>query len=326
MHINPIYRKELKLSTRSLKLPIFFTAYIIILTVIACVACAAYFNGYSYSESQYAAVINIFNCLCVAEFAMIMFEIPAFTADAIAGERERQTLDILLTTSLKPIQIVIGKLLSSLSSLFFLTFLSLPVLGITFAVGGIHLQDIAQLFLFILISMFFIGSLGIFFSAALKRTAVATILSYVALFFIIVGTMIIILLATWLFLLHAEEIYQQTGTYPDTNLSILPMILLINPAFTMFYMLSDTYGSISTLNYFFEWCGFDHYTFIISHWFWISLFIQILLGTMILYFASKKLDPLNKKEKNKKKMREISIHASTREVTYWSRSFVLGEC
>ena len=25
-------------------------------------------------------------------------------------------------------------------------------------------------------------------------------------------------------------------------------------------------------------------------------------------------------------MREISIHASTREVTYWSRSFVLGEC
>ncbi len=301
MHINPIYRKELKLSTRSLKLPIFFTAYIIILTVIACVACAAYFNGYSYSESQYAAVINIFNCLCVAEFAMIMFEIPAFTADAIAGERERQTLDILLTTSLKPIQIVIGKLLSSLSSLFFLTFLSLPVLGITFAVGGIHLQDIAQLFLFILISMFFIGSLGIFFSAALKRTAVATILSYVALFFIIVGTMIIILLATWLFLLHVEEIYQQTGTYPDTNLSILPMILLINPAFTMFYMLSDTYGSISTLNYFFEWCGFDHYTFIISHWFWISLFIQILLGTMILYFASKKLDPLNKKEKNKKK-------------------------
>ena len=300
MHINPIYRKELKLSTRSLKLPIFFTAYIIILTAIACVVCAAYFNGYSYSESQYAAVISIFVCLSVAEFAIIMLEIPAFTADAIAGERERQTLDILLTTNLKPIQIVIGKLLSSLSSMFFLTILSLPVLGITFAVGGIHLQDIVQLFLFIFISMFFIGSFGIFFSAALKRTASATILSYVALFLIMAGTMIVLLLATWLFYLHAEEIYRQTGNYPDTNLGLLPMILLINPAFTMFYMLTDNYSSVSSLTYFFEWCGFDKHTVIIQYWFWISLGIQILLGVLILLATAKKVDPLNKKEKKKK--------------------------
>lgn len=304
MHINPIYRKELKLSTRSLKLSAFFMAYIIILTVIACIVCASYFNNYSYSESQYAAVISIFVCLSVAEFAIIMLEIPAFTADAIAGERERQTLDILLTTSLKPIQIVIGKLLSSLSTMFFLSLLSLPVLGITFAIGGIHLQDIVQLFLFILISMFFIGSLGIFFSAALKRTAAATVLSYIALILITAGTMLLLLLATWLFFLHAEEIRRKTGTYPDINLGLLPMILLINPAFTMFYMLSDNYASVSTLTSFFEWCGFDKHTFIIQHWFWLSLGIQILLGILILWAAAKKVDPLNRKEKRKRKKKE----------------------
>lgn len=304
MHINPIYRKELKLSTRSLKIPIFFTVYIILLTAIACFVCTLYFNNYSYTESQYAAVISIFICLSVAEFAIIMLEIPAFTSDAIAGERERQTLDILLTTNLKPIQIVIGKLLSSLSSMFFLTLLSLPVLGITFAIGGIHLQDMIQLFLFILISMFFIGSLGIFFSAALKRTAAATVLSYVALLLITAGTMIVILLATWLFFLHAEEVFQQTNVYPDTDLGILPMILLINPAFNMFYMLSDNYASAATLTYFFEWCGFDKHTFIIQYWFWISLGVQILLGVLTLLAAAKKVDPLNRKEKGRREKKK----------------------
>lgn len=299
MHINPIYRKELKLSTRSLKLPLFFTAYIIILTVIACLACSAFFNGYSYTESQYAAVINIFVCLSVAEFAIILLQVPAFTADAIAGERERQTLDILLTTSLKPIQIVIGKLLSSLSTLFFLTLVSLPVLGITFAVGGIHLQDIAQLFLFILISMFFIGSFGVFFSAALKRTSAATVVSYLVLLFITLGTLLILLLATWLFFLHSEEVYRQTGTYPDLDMKFLPLILLINPAFTMFYMMSDNYFSVSSLYYFFEWCGFDQHTFIIQNWFWISLTVQILFGILFLRGAAKRVDPLNRQEKIK---------------------------
>lgn len=304
MHINPIYRKELKLSTRSLRLPIFFTIYIIILTAIACFACATFFNGYSYSESQYEAVINIFICLSVAEFVIIMLQIPAFTGDAIAGERERQTLDILLTTSLKPIQIVLGKLLSSLSSLFFLTLLSLPVLGITFAIGGVHLQDIVQLFLFILISMFFIGSLGIFFSSALKRTAAATIVSYIALLLIMLGTLIILLTTTFVITLHAEEVYRQTGNYPDYTMGFLPMILLINPAFTMFYMMSDNYASVSSLNYFFEWCNFDKHIFIIQNWFWLSLVVQVLLGILILWGAAKKVDPLNKKERRKKKSKE----------------------
>lgn len=304
MHINPIYRKELKLSMRSFKLPIFFTGYIIILTLIACFACAAFFNSYSFSESQYSAVINIFICLAAAEFAMIMLEIPAFTADAIAGERERQTLDILLTTSLKPMQVITGKLLSSLSSLFLLTVLSLPVLGITFAVGGIHLKDLLQLFLFILISMFFIGSIGIFCSAALKRTSAATITSYAALLLVTAGTLAVLLLAFWVASLHADQIYNQTNVYPDIDLGILPLILLINPAVTMFYMMVDNYSSISIIEDFFEAFGFGQYHFFIQHWFVLSLFVQVVLGILFLSLAAKKINPLNKKKEKPKKKKK----------------------
>lgn len=294
--INPIYRKELKLSTRSLKLPLFFTGYIIILTLIACFACTSFFSPYNYSESQYVSVIKIFICLAVSEFAMILLEIPAFTSDTIAGERERQTLDILLTTSLKPMQIVIGKLLSSLSSLFLLTILSLPVLGITFAIGGIHGKDLLELFLFILISMFFIGSIGIFCSAALKRTATATISSYAALLLITGGTVVLLLVASWISYLHAQQIYTQTGISPDINIGILPIILLINPAITMFYMMSEHYASLSVIQEFFNLFGFTSYDFIIQHWFFLSLLSQALLGILFLVLAARKIDPLNKKK------------------------------
>lgn len=300
MHINPIYRKELKLSTRSLKLPVFFTGYILVLTSIACFACAAFFNNYSYSESQYASIINIFICLAVAEFVMIMLEIPAFTADAIAGERERQTLDILLTTSLKPIQIILGKLMSSLSSLFLLTVLSLPVLGLTFAIGGIHFQDLLQLFLFILISMFFIGSLGIFFSAALKRTSAATIASYAALLLITAGTMAILLLALWAASIYASNQQAQTGIYPDIDLGYLPLILLINPAITMFHLMADNYASTFVIEEIFQFFGFDKHTVIIQHWFEFSLCVQVLFGILFLTLAARKIDPLKKKTEKKR--------------------------
>lgn len=303
MHINPIYRKELKLSTRSLKLPVFFTGYILILTSIACFACAAFFNSYSYSESQYAAVINIFICLAAAEFAMIMLEIPAFTADAISGERERQTLDILLTTSLKPFQIILGKLMSSLSSLFLLTVLSLPVLGLTFAIGGIHIHDLLQLFLFILISMFFVGSLGILFSSALKRTSMATIASYAALLLITAGTLAILLLALWAAEVHAQNLHAQTGVYPDINLGYLPLILLINPAITMFHLMADNYASLSIIEEFFDTFGFNEHTFIIEHWFELSLCVQVLFGILFLTLAARKIDPLRKK--SEKKLRKM---------------------
>lgn len=299
MHINPIYRKELKLSTRSLKLPMLFMIYIILLTGSACFACTAFFNSYNYYQSQYSSILTVFICLSVAEVVMVMLEVPAFTANAIAGERERQTLDILLTTNLKPVQIVLGKLLSSLSSLFLLTLLSLPVLGITFAIGGIHLKDLLQLFFFILICMFFIGSLGIFFSAVLKRTSGATVASYASLLFITAGTMILLLLVVWAAEVRASNLRVETGVYTPINLGILPMIFLANPAVTMFYMMASNYYSKAVITEFFEFFGF-RYTPIIDHWFELSIIVQILLGVLFLFLATKKIDPLNEKKPRKK--------------------------
>ncbi len=302
MHINPIYRKELKLGTRSLKLPMIFMIYTLLLTFGADFACRILFDGYSSSESIYANVINLFIWVAIGEFVLVLLEIPAFTAVSIAGERERQTLDILLTTNLRPIQIILGKLMSSLSTLFLLTLLSLPVLSITFSIGGIYFEDMIRLFFLILITMFFIGSLGIFFSTILKRTSSATVLSYAALLFILAGTIAIMLIAVYVTSVREQAVYLQTGTWPaERQFHFLPLILLINPGVTMFTMIAKNYFSQSVINDYFEFIRFQQHTFLTEHWFWISILVQILFGVLFLFLAARRLDPLNHKEPVRKK-------------------------
>ena len=49
----------------------------------------------------------------ISEQAALLFVVtPAFTANTVSGERERQTLDVLLTTRMTPQEIVFGKFLS----------------------------------------------------------------------------------------------------------------------------------------------------------------------------------------------------------------------
>jgi ABC-type transport system involved in multi-copper enzyme maturation permease subunit len=82
----------------------------------------------------------LFNGILELEFAGILIFVPALTCGAIAGEKERNTLAILLTTSLSPATIVLEKLLSRLFLVFSLLLLSLPLLGFAYALGGLSLE------------------------------------------------------------------------------------------------------------------------------------------------------------------------------------------
>ena len=75
------------------------------------------------------------------EFILLMFIVPAVTAASISGERERQTLDLMLTTQMTAAQIVTGKLMGALSSLFVLILSSFPAVAMVFVYGGITWWD-----------------------------------------------------------------------------------------------------------------------------------------------------------------------------------------
>lgn len=108
MKMNPVYKRETTVSSRSFRLALIIMVFNGILALVALL------NMYSVvarvkitAEIQYSSFLNLYVFVSVVEFVMLMFIMPALTAGMRRGERERQTLDLMLTTTMKPSEIIL---------------------------------------------------------------------------------------------------------------------------------------------------------------------------------------------------------------------------
>jgi ABC-2 type transport system permease protein len=165
--------------------------YLLILALVALfIMYTNFMNPYS-STIDPQVSIGAYTGLAVIQFILIMFIVPALTAGAIAGEREKQTLDLVLCTKLRPISIITGKLFASTSQTLLLIVASLPLFSTVFLFGGISIKEIIQLFGFYIVTAVTIGCIGIFFSTFLKKTTAATVFTYGTVAFLSFGTIFI---------------------------------------------------------------------------------------------------------------------------------------
>ena len=141
IRINPVYGKELKMKVRSVKFALTIFLFNMMLGIVAITGFEVMFNMHLNPYVDYSGAAKVFYILVSMEILTVMFLIPSFTAGSIAGEREKQTLDILLTTTLTPGEIIMGKLMSSISMVFLLVVSSLPIISIVFTIGGIGMED-----------------------------------------------------------------------------------------------------------------------------------------------------------------------------------------
>ena len=63
---------------------------------------------------QYTRFMDMYELVATIEFVLLVFLSPAVTAASISGERERQTLDLMLSTQMTAAQVVVGKLMGCL--------------------------------------------------------------------------------------------------------------------------------------------------------------------------------------------------------------------
>ncbi len=133
----------------------------------------------------------IFSAILVVQMTLTMLLAPALTAGSISMEREKQTLELLITTPISTLGMVVGKLISSLAYVFLLIVASVPLMSIVFAFGGIAPDDVVRAYVLLFAVGFGIGSIGQFMSALLKRTGAATALSYLIVFVLTVGALIL---------------------------------------------------------------------------------------------------------------------------------------
>ena len=109
---------------------------------------------------------------------------PVFSAGSITQERERQTLNLLLTTLLTPGRIVRAKLMASLRVSTVLTLLLTEQVLLGYALVRelqIQLFSIIPFFLIILATCLVTSSLGLMWSSLVRKTSVAIIATYLSL-------------------------------------------------------------------------------------------------------------------------------------------------
>ena len=115
---------------------------------------------------------------------------PVFSAGSITQERERQTLSLLLTTLLRPGQIVLAKLLAALRVSTVLTFLLTEQLLLAYILLPELRERIWTLLVFLVIiatTCLATSTIGLLCSALSRRTSVAMVLTYMTLLVLFVG-------------------------------------------------------------------------------------------------------------------------------------------
>ncbi|MBO0994697.1 ABC transporter permease [Bacillus sp. SD088] len=225
--INPVLNKEIKLRFRSFKssLGVFF--YLLAIGGIA-IGFILMNTIFSYSSTvifRPEQSRTMFMVLSFVQMALVLFMTPGLTSGVISGERERQTLNILLTTPQSSTSIILSKLFSSIAYLLLMMIASLPLYSIVFLFGGVSPSLLLMTFALYLVTMLTVGSIGVLFSTIIRKTIVATIITYGITLFITAGTAFITLFVVQLISYQSAN---QTSVFPYITSMLNPFIILFN--------------------------------------------------------------------------------------------------
>ena len=130
----------------------------------------------------------LFSGILVLETLLVLILAPAFTAGAISSEREHQTLDLLVTTPLSTLGVVVGKLVSALAWVLVLILASVPLMSLVFVFGSVGPEDVLRAYVLLFSLAFGMGAIGLFLSTLLRRTQAATVLASVVVLVLALGT------------------------------------------------------------------------------------------------------------------------------------------
>jgi ABC-2 type transport system permease protein len=239
--VSTIMVKELRSRMRGRRAFIVLTVYLGLLALIAygvytVVAPGAQnqaafgFGGPTFANASAIIGQTIFSLLSVFQLILVCFIAPAFTAGQISLEREKQTLDLLISTPMRPGAIVTGKLLAALAFVGLMIVAAVPISAIVLMYGGASIDDIVRQQIVLLATALGFGAVGLFFSALLKRTQIATVLTYCTVLAFTLGTVMLFIFWTVLITRDATNVgpLGPTQRAPEQIVYLNPMVGMLD--------------------------------------------------------------------------------------------------
>jgi ABC-type transport system involved in multi-copper enzyme maturation permease subunit len=178
---NPVLARELRGRIRGNRALLILTIYLLITGLITVlvysVSVQTGANSFSDPEAGRNAGRAIFFTVMTAALVQVCVITPSLTAGAIAGEKERQSYDLLITTQLSPLQIALGKLASALAFALLLIIAALPLASLSFLFGGISGTDMVIGVIGLMATAVLYASVGLFWSTVMRSTLGATVMA-----------------------------------------------------------------------------------------------------------------------------------------------------
>lgn len=289
IHWNPIVKKDLQVTARSMRFSWALFAYDAVLVMAFLLAMAVIqasgANHYYSTSNIYSSLIYLFPVLAVSQVCIVALIAPVITASSISGEKERQTFDIMLTTCMSPFSIVLGKVISAVLRILFFVAAGMPVMALSFVVGGLAWSSLFYFVLTIILLSVISGSIGIFCSSFCRKSISAVVLSFVIYFVIYILTFVPLVMT----LLLTE----------GDNAGESMLFLLFNPGvfFEEFFMQVMTGASIfGTEGSMFGTGDVGFLTYHLSQgkaWMFLSAACILVLSFLFMIVAAWRVNPMN---------------------------------
>jgi ABC-type transport system involved in multi-copper enzyme maturation permease subunit len=162
LFVGPVFTREVVTAPRRARLYIARAAYVLALLVLLTTAWQVLAGTQEVRNlgdlARFGA--TVFAILAPLQLAVTMFFAALSAASAVAAEKDRQTLTLLLLTHLSNVELVLGKLMAAMLNVFTLIFAALPLFMLLSLLGGVSFEQIGRVFAVTLAAAFAAGSLG----------------------------------------------------------------------------------------------------------------------------------------------------------------------
>ncbi len=284
--VNPIIKKDLRVSSRSMKLAWELFGYVAIQAGIFILMFSAMrsLGAYTYGVEIYQSFVAFFPVLAITQLGIISISIPVITASSVSGEREKGTLDTLLTTTTSYFSIVFGKMMSAVIRIMIFILASIPLMAISFMVGGLSWTILIEFIFLAFVFAILAGSIGVYCSSKCKKTISSVLLSF-GIYALISGGSFVPMIV----------IYIMFGNGPynslESALKVVFSLQLFNPVVSFLAFFLDRLTSEDIINDIYDAVFFGN----TNVWLVLSVICQLLLAYFFLMRAANRINPLNEK-------------------------------
>jgi ABC-type transport system involved in multi-copper enzyme maturation permease subunit len=187
--VGPVFSRELVTAPRRARFYVARAAYVSALFLLMCTAWMVLTGTQLVRNvgdlARFGAIL--FQILAPLQLAVAVFFSALMAASAVAHEKDRKTLILLLLTNLTNAELVLGKLLASMLNVLVLLGAAVPLFMIALLLGGVSINQVGRVFAVTLVSALAAGSLGSTLALWREKTFQALALTVLVLVFWLAG-------------------------------------------------------------------------------------------------------------------------------------------